>query len=158
MRLFALALVACSAAKPAPAKIEHAAEPQPKPPPTRCASVVAKSIVAPRGTPVALAGDTELVYQGSSLDHFEDGTAAIMLQLEIAGSPWLPDAGDTAWHEVAGFCIRIVKLADKALELEIEATALPKRVDCKKQCCTTPESRQPAPDGSVECCMCPATD
>jgi hypothetical protein len=157
MRLLALALVACSSAKPAP-KIEHTAAPQPKPTPTRCTSVVATSIVAPQGTSIALAGDASLVFQGSSLDHFEDGTAAIMLQLEIAGSSWLPDSGDTAWHEVAGYCVRIVKLADKSLELELEATALARPVDCRKQCCTTPESRQPAPDGTVECCMCPATD
>jgi hypothetical protein len=155
VRLLAVALVACSSSRPAPPKIQNEAAPQV---PTVCDGVVAKSIVAPKGTPVTLVGDKKLVFEGSSLDHFDDGTAAIMLQLDVAGSSWLPDSRDKAWHEIAGICIRVVKLAAGGeLELEIDAAAERTR-DCKKQCCTTPESQQPAPDGTVECCMCPATD
>lgn len=161
MRLFALVLVACSSGNPARPKIEQVATPAPRPAPApnRCDGIAATAISAPKDTPIALAGGKELVFQGSSLDHFADGTAAIMLQLAVAGSSWLPDSGDTAFHEVAGICMRVVKLVrEDELALEIETAALPAPRQCKKQCCTTPESRRPAPDGTVECCMCPATD
>ncbi|HEY5935314.1 MAG TPA: hypothetical protein VIU61_11780 [Kofleriaceae bacterium] len=159
MRLVALVLVACSPGTPAQPKPAPIIERVETPKPTGCEGIVAKAILAPKGTPIELAGDKVLVFQGSSLDHFANGTAAIMLELAVAGSSWLPDSGDTAFHKVAGICIRVVKLASEdKLELEIDATALPRERDCKKQCCTTPESRQPAPDGTVECCMCPATD
>ena len=129
MRIVALVLVACSSGQPAQPKNQNEpARPTPTAPaaPTGCEGVVAKAILAPKGTPIELAGDKELVFQGSSLDHFEDGTAAIMLQLAVAGESWLPDSSDTVFHKVAGICMRVVKLArEDKLELEIEAAALP---------------------------------
>ncbi|MEJ7601030.1 MAG: hypothetical protein WKG01_24215 [Kofleriaceae bacterium] len=151
MRALACLLVACSAGR-APPPIENRAAP----PATGCEGVAVTRVTARKDLPLALAGGKQLVFQGSSYDHFENGTAALMLQLSVGGESWLPASGDTAVHRVAGTCIRIVRLVESALELEIEATAVapPARVDCQVQCCTTPESRQPAPDGMLECCMC----
>ena len=153
MRLAALWLVACSSATSPPVAVQNQAAPRPD----SCDQVKTARVIAAKGEAVRLAGDKRLVYQGSSQDHHQDGSWAVVLEPEVAGSPWLPDLGDTVFHRIDGRCMRIVRLVGDALELQVEAAALapPKEPDCRMNCCETEASRQPAPGGEYECCMCP---
>jgi hypothetical protein len=89
-------------------------------------------------------------------DLFADGTSAWIYTFEITAKghteTWLPDSRDTERYQlVAGLCVRLVDAA--SLDVA-EPAAVREMPHCAIQCCKTPESRRPAPDGTVECCFC----
>jgi hypothetical protein len=109
-------------------------------------------LVRGRSTEIARGG-VRATYRGHSEDHFDDGTTAIVLSLEVDGEPWLPDARDRVFHALGKHCLRIVTSGDDRLELDValqpEHEYDPER--CHASCCRD-DTR--APDGTIECCFC----
>jgi hypothetical protein len=115
-----------------------------------------EALVRGRPTEIAAFGK-QATYHGQSHDHFDDGSTAIVLSLDVFGEPWLPDARDRAFHAFGDHCVRIVDSGDARLVLDVALQPAhvydPER--CQMACCVTEAQRQPAPDGSIECCFCP---
>lgn len=137
--------------------------PLPDPPPAvsvdpRCegtSSAHRETLVRGRVTDLTASGLTA-VFHGDSIDHFDDGSSAVVLQVEVFGEPWWPDARDQAFHAFGEHCVRLVEVS--AAQLVVEVALQPDHVydahRCKPSCCTTVEQQRPAPDGTVECCFC----
>jgi len=93
-------------------------------------------------------------YRGMSHDHFDDGTYARVIQLELFGETWLPDARDRGTHALGTHCVRIVSSDDDRVVLDIALQRAhayePSR--CEMGCC--PPGGSTAPDGTEECCFC----
>ncbi len=121
-----------------------------------CANLAHPTRVSIRtGTPAAF-GVASIAARGGQEDLFDNGTSTWTYTFEITTNghteTWQPDSRDTERYQlVAGLCVRLVDSVNLDVA-EPEAAREPPR--CAFQCCTTPESRQPAPDGSEECCLC----
>ncbi len=121
-----------------------------------CASVTQPTRVSIQIGRPAPFGSASISARGGQEDLFEDGTSAWMYTFEITAAghteTWQPDSRDTERYQlVAGICLRLVD----AVSLDVaEPAASHEMPRCAFQCCKTPESRQPDPDGNIECCMC----
>jgi hypothetical protein len=107
-----------------------------------------------RGKPTVISRDgVSATYRGRSEDLFDDGTAALVLSLEVGGEPWLPDSRDAAFHAFGEHCVRIAGSGDDRVELDVALQ--PAHVYDSHRChvaCCRDSAR--APDGTIECCFC----
>lgn len=94
------------------------------------------------------------IYRGVSYDHYDDGTFAMLLQLELFGEPWLPDARDRGTHALGTHCVRLVSADDDraVLDIAIQPAHAYDPSRCEMGCC--PPGGSTAPDGTEECCFC----
>ena len=160
-------LCSCSTHPPRPGSVTNATRarpPAPHEPATAepatsdpaCAGVTSPTRVSIQRGRSAPFGAASIAARDGQEDLFADGTSAWTYTFDITGpghtETWRPDSRDTERYQlVAGLCIRLVDAAN----LEIaEPEAAHEMSRCAIQCCKTPESRRPAPDGSVECCFC----
>jgi hypothetical protein len=89
-----------------------------------------------------------------------DPLLALELATAGAGMPerWLPSAfAPKTYRLVGGQCVRVVEGALQQVVLEIAAPVRPERPACHAACCSAAQ-RAPAPDGSIECCLCKDLD
>ncbi len=98
-------------------------------------------------------GGVYATYHGQSTDHFDDGTFAIVLQIELSTGPWLVDARDTAFHPIGEHCVRLVSSSGDRAELDValQPAHAYDAARCHAACC---RDHTPAPDGTIECCFC----
>ncbi len=159
--LAALLVTACSrdarpTVAPTPPLANQLASPAIPPQCTR--ELAMRQITLPRGQETELALDLRATYHGSSHDHYDDGSTTLKLALEFVRATresWLPDWRDHTLHHIAGRCMRVVTSTAGEVVLEVEITKPPAaELRCHGACCTTEASRQPAPGGEVECCIC----
>jgi len=161
-RLWILVVLGCgSTPPPPPPPLAHKATPAPLSAPVvdaRCAGDLAfhrETLVRGRETEIAGMGE-RATFRGEQFDHGGDGTSAVILQLEVFGEPWLPDARDRGVHAFGDHCLRIIEASGDRIELDV-ALQPAHQYDshrCKISCCVTSAQQKPAPDGSIECCFC----
>ncbi len=147
-------------ARPQVAPVAPAAPTPPSPPRAAAPHPACKELLRthretlPLGREVAISSDGRGIYRGSSIDHFQDGTSANVLSLELFGSPWLPDDRDHAFHPIGDHCVRLISSTGDRVELEV-ALQQEHQYDshrCHVGCC--PPGGSTAPDGTEECCFC----
>jgi hypothetical protein len=111
-----------------------------------------RRVTVERDRPLALTGGERIVYRGDA--------DRMRLHFELIGAtgstPWRPDRRGSDHERIGGYCLRVIGGTRMSVEIELPSDSLPPTAsgECKLACCTTPESRTPAPDGSVECCFC----
>lgn len=140
----ALALVACSqAASPAPTTA-----PAPSRDDAACKDVSEPTrVVATAGGAVPFGAAT-----------IAAADAGFAITIGDRTTTWVPAPGDVdRFVAVGDLCIRAIDRA--TLDVADRpgaspAAAKPKMPRCTIQCCTTEESRKPAPGGEIECCFC----
>jgi len=120
-------------------------------------------VVSAGGSATARSGLT-VRFAGATHDSYDDGRTDLLLQLQLFderdGAPisgWMPSAfTKPAYRAFGRFCVRVREASSDRVVLDVvaldgpAAKPLPR---CHEACCP-PELREPAPDGTVECCFC----
>jgi len=161
--LVVLALAACGGGTPAASAPPVANKVVPAPPPAPLHHPKCTGELRPHRETLRFGELTELaafgkqgIFKGAMHEHYADGGYAMLLDLEIFGDKWLPDARDRGYHAFGDHCVRIAAATKDEVELDV-AIQPDHAYDagrCHMGCCVTEAQQKLGPGGEQECCFC----